>query len=93
LSIKFAHRKTTGVLAVMKIVIGQATRGEDFFPRPKITNEIWAKLEAGSNVLLVAPRRIGKSSILFDLLDNPKEGYIVIYYTSESVNNHNEFYK
>lgn len=77
----------------MKTRIGQAARGEDFFPRPKITNEIWSKLESGSNLLLVAPRRVGKSSILFDLLDNPKEGYIIIYYTSESVNSPNEFYK
>lgn len=77
----------------MNIIIGQAARGEDFFSRQKITDEIWAKLSSGSNVLLVAPRRVGKSSILFDLLDNSKEGYIIIYYTSESVNNPNEFYK
>ena len=50
----------------MKTIIGQAARGEDFFPRYKITEEIWNKLEAGSNLLFVAPRRVGKSSILFD---------------------------
>jgi hypothetical protein len=77
----------------MKTIIGQAARGEDFLPRPNITNEIWSKLDNGSNLLLVAPRRVGKSSILFDLEDNPLAGYIVIYYTSESVNNINEFYK
>ncbi len=77
----------------MKTIIGQAARGNDFFPRKQITEEIWTKLEAGSNLLLVAPRRVGKSSILFDLLDNPKEGYLVIYYTSESVNDINEFYR
>ncbi len=74
-------------------IIGQAARGEDYFPRPQITNEIWAKIDAGSNLLLVAPRRVGKSSILFNLLDHPRENRAVIYYTCESVNNENEFYR
>lgn len=74
-------------------IIGQAARQEDFFPRPKITSEIWSKLDKGSNLLLVAPRRVGKSSLLFNLLDKPKNNHIVVYYTSESVNNLNEFYK
>ena len=77
----------------MRTVIGIPARGEDYFPRPSITQEIWLKLEKGGNLLLVAPRRVGKSSILLDLLDNPKDDYILIYYISESVNNTNEFYK
>ena len=77
----------------MKTVIGIPARGEDFFPRPLITEEIWSKLELGSNLLLVAPRRVGKSSILLDLLDNPKEGYLIIYEDTEPVNSSNEFYK
>ncbi len=77
----------------MKSIIGQTARGEYFFPRQNITNEIWSKLDSGSNLLLVAPRRVGKTSILFDLHDHPHEGCIVVYYTSESVNDQNEFYK
>jgi hypothetical protein len=77
----------------MKTIIGQFASGANYFPRPNITNEIWKKLDSGSNILLVAPRRVGKTSILNYLLDNPKDNYIVIYYTSESVNSENEFYK
>ncbi len=77
----------------MNTIIGQAARDEYFFPRPDITKEIWEKLDKGNNLLMVAPRRVGKSSILFNLLDDPKSNYNVIYYTSESVNNINEFYK
>lgn len=76
-----------------KTIIGQVARGDDFFHRPNITNEIWRKLESGSNLLLVAPRRVGKTSILFNLLDATRENNIVIYYISESVNNENEFYQ
>ena len=74
-------------------IIGQAARKEDFFPRPQIQSEIWKKLKPGSSLLFVGPRRVGKSSILFNLLDEPKEKHIIIYYTSESVNNENEFYR
>jgi len=74
-------------------LIGPAARAENFFPRPIITEEIWEKLESGSNVLLAAPRRVGKSSFLFDLLDHPRPNTIIIYFTSESVNNENEFFR
>jgi len=77
----------------IKTIIGQVARGENYFPRPNITDHIWDKLDSGSNLLLVAPRRVGKSSILNQLLDNPRKNYIVIYFISESVNNENEFYK
>jgi hypothetical protein len=77
----------------MKTIIGQVATGENYFPRSSKTDQIWNKLDSGSHLLLVAPRRVGKSSILFNLLDNPKPGYIVVYYTSESVNSINEFYK
>ncbi len=77
----------------LNVVIGQAARGEKYLPRTNITDEIWRKLEGGSNLLLVAPRRVGKSSILFHLFDNPKEKLLIAYYISESVNNENEFYK
>lgn len=74
-------------------VIGQAARGDKYLPRTNITSEIWRKLDNGSNLLLVAPRRVGKSSILFHLFDNPKDRYLIAYYTSESVNSENEFYR
>lgn len=77
----------------MQTIIGQAARDDFYFPRPKITNQIWEELEKGNHLSLIAPRRVGKSSILLNLHDSPKSGYSIIYYTSESVNNINEFYK
>lgn len=77
----------------MNTIIGQVARGSNFFNRPKIINHIWDKLRVGSNLLLVAPRRVGKTSILFNLVDNPQNGFIVVYYTSESVNSEEEFFR
>jgi len=77
----------------MNTIIGIPARGADFFARPQITEEIWSTLDAGGNLLLVAPRRVGKSSILFDLLDNSKKGYLIIYEDTEPINDPNEFFK
>jgi len=74
-------------------IIGQAARGEAYLARPQITARVKDNLDKEGNVLLVAPRRVGKSSLLFDLLDNPPANSLVIYYTSESVNSENEYYK
>jgi hypothetical protein len=57
----------------LNTIIGQAARGNNYFPRPAITKQIWERIETGANLLLVAPRRVGKSSILFNLLDHPQE--------------------
>jgi uncharacterized protein len=73
--------------------IGQAATNKKYFLRTLITNRIWDKLQSGHNLLMVAPRRVGKTSIMNYLLDNPETGYIVLYEIVESVNNENEFYK
>lgn len=77
----------------MKTIIGIPARSEDYFMRKEITEEIWSNLKKGSNILLVAPRRVGKTSIMLDLLDNPESGFIVIYEDTEPLNKENDFYK
>ncbi|HZL08882.1 MAG TPA: hypothetical protein VFC65_02705 [Prolixibacteraceae bacterium] len=76
-----------------KVIIGQAVRGSDFYLRPKIIDDLVLHLEKGDHILLSAPRRIGKTSIMFYLLDNPKPNYLIKYLITQSVNNENEFYK
>ncbi len=74
-------------------IVGQAATGENFYERPKLLNDIWRIIESGSNILLVAPRRVGKTSILFYLSDNPKRGFRPLYLITESVNDENEFFR
>lgn len=73
--------------------IGQPARGVEYFERPQITENLWEKIQSGANILLAAPRRVGKSSIMFYLLDNPIDHYRPTYIDTESVNNENEFFK
>tara|TARA_R110002050_G_scaffold109980_4_gene221820 strand:+ start:111 stop:1277 length:1167 start_codon:yes stop_codon:yes gene_type:complete len=76
----------------MKNCVGQAVRGDNFWNREYELEDIWEKISTGSNILLSAPRRVGKTSIMFHLQDNPKENYIVIYINTESADSENEFW-
>jgi len=78
---------------IMKNCVGQAVRGNNFWNRKNEIEEIWEKIDSGSNILLAAPRRVGKTSIMFHLKDNPKENYIVVYIDTESADNENEFWQ
>jgi len=77
----------------MKNSVGQAVRGENFWNRVDELATIWKAIESGSHILLVAPRRVGKTSIMFNLQDNPKEGHLVIYIDTESADSENEFWQ
>ena len=57
----------------MKNIVGQVPRGDDFFPREKIVNLIYRRLNSGANVYMAAPRRVGKTAIMRHLEDNPRE--------------------
>ena len=63
----------------MKIRTGNPVRGENFFKRKLLIDKFWEQIETGNNILLVAPRRVGKTSLMFYLMDNPKENYYFIF--------------
>ncbi len=73
--------------------VGQAVRGKDFWKRESELASLWFAIESGSHILLVAPRRVGKTSIMFNLQDEPKERYIVVYIDTESADSENEFWQ
>lgn len=77
----------------MKIRTGQVVRGRDFFPRDKEVLKLWRKIENGNSILISAPRRVGKTSLMKYIEDNPKNDYIMVYIVTESINNENDFYK
>ena len=53
---------------------GKIVREADFFNQESIIQQIWALISEGKNLLLAAPRRFGKSSIISRLADHPFEG-------------------
>ncbi len=77
----------------MRNITGQAVSGDDFFHRPREIKRLWKALESGSNILITAPRRVGKTSILFHFRDNPQQDFSFVYIITESIDSENEFYK
>ncbi|MBX4261888.1 hypothetical protein KTC96_09600 [Clostridium estertheticum] len=77
----------------MKITTGQAARGENFFQRPILINKLWRKIDSDSSIIISAPRRVGKTSLMRYIEDNPREKYYVVYVITESVYNENKYYK
>ncbi|MCG3661752.1 ATP-binding protein [Aliarcobacter butzleri] len=77
----------------MQIITGQSARKENFWKRDKEIKDIWYKIKSNQHLLLVAPRRVGKTSIMHNLLDTANNDYIVLYIDTESADSENEFWK
>ena len=77
----------------MKIIIGPAAEGDFYFDRPNLDKMFWKKMRESRNVSIVAPRRVGKTSFMMNLLDKKEGGYKCLYLITESINNSNEFFK
>ncbi len=78
-------------LKPLKPSVGQPADGEQFFPRPKIRRKILRILNNGENILLSAPRRIGKTSLLKAI--HPEEGQIIKYLVIQSVYSSEDFFR
>lgn len=60
---------------------GSIVRGEQFYDRVIETKKIIDTLVAGNNVVLFAPRRFGKTSLTFKVIELlEKKGYVCIYF-------------
>src|SRR6185503_20900362 len=57
--------------------VGPPVRGEDFFGRDAFVELVSEKLKGG-NVLLAAPRRFGKTSVMYSLIDRPRWNYQIV---------------
>ena len=54
--------------------VGPPVRGHNCFGRDAFVDLLWEKLSSG-HVLLASPRRFGKTSVMYKLLDEPRWGY------------------
>lgn len=77
----------------MKLSIGKTATGENFFLRNDIVVEIYEALNEGNNLLLSAPRRVGKTSIIQFIKDNPTDEYYCVYVDTEDVSDGQSFFR
>lgn len=71
-------------------IAGPLVRGSDFWGRGRDRAALWALLDKG-DVLLNAPRRYGKSSLMCSLLDQPQPAWTVVMMDVEYVETPAEF--
>jgi uncharacterized protein len=77
----------------MRNIVGNPARKDDFFKREGEIEKIKDRIENGNNLQIAAPRRVGKTSILFYLYDNDIDGHVYVYIDTERVDNEQAFYK
>ena len=60
----------------MNNIVGQPVEGDDFFDRSREVESLWESLNGGNHVLLLAPRRVGKTSLALRIGEKAKiEGW------------------
>ncbi len=63
----------------MRNITGQAVVGDDLYGRGYELAALWERLVAGEHVLLLAPRRVGKTSLMLEMERQPHPKWHVIY--------------
>src|SRR5947207_129446 len=63
---------------MVKIQVGPPVRGDNFYGREAFVNLVGERLKTG-HVLLAAPRRFGKTSVMYKLIDHRQWNYIVVH--------------
>jgi uncharacterized protein len=75
------------------IIIGPMAKGENYFNRPNIVKAIWNLIAKNTNALVAAPRRLGKSSVLFYMSENCPDKVKGIFRVIQGVNSEQGFYQ
>jgi len=75
---------------MVDFVVGSVVRDEDFWFREYFIDDLWDSLRK-HNVLMLAPRRTGKTSVMYHLLDNPRDGWLIIHLNVEDIESPAEF--
>lgn len=76
-----------------KAIIGKEATGSYYYQRIDVQNEIWKELKKGNNILLAAPRRVGKTSVMKYLTEKPEDGYKLMFRNVQGIDNETQFYK
>ena len=68
----------------MRNVTGAPVTGDDLYGRRNEIERLWTRLDHGEHVLMLAPRRVGKTSLMLELERDPRAGWDVVYINVEA---------
>lgn len=74
-------------------ITGPPAEGTRYYQRLYINDELWREIDKGVHILIAAPRRVGKTSIMKDIVKQGRDGYICIFENIQSVKTNEQFYK
>ncbi len=72
-------------------VVGGVAQNDDYYFHKTFLDDLWDSLKK-DNVLLLSPRRTGKTSVMYRLLEQPRNGFRVIHLNVEALETPAEFY-
>jgi len=88
--VKFKSNSSVAFMKTTRSLVGGIPEPDELFGRSEFIGHLWKMLEA-NNILLLAPRRFGKSGIMRDVLLNPRAGYLPLSFELEDVDSPEEF--
>lgn len=71
-------------------IVGNVPEPDELYGREEFIEHLWRQIQ-GNNILLLAPRRFGKTGVMRHVLLKPREGYTPIYLELEDVDSPQEF--
>ena len=71
-------------------IVGNVPEPSELYGRSEFIEHLWRQIQ-GNNILLLAPRRFGKTGVMRHVLLRPVEGYWPVYFDLEDVDSPEEF--
>ncbi|MBI1902022.1 MAG: ATP-binding protein [Planctomycetia bacterium] len=71
-------------------IVGNVPEPHELYGREGLIDHLWRQLHA-NNVLLMAPRRFGKTGVMRHVLQKPRDGYLPVYLDLEDIDSPSEF--
>jgi len=71
-------------------IVGNVPVPDELYGREDFLGHLWQQIRA-NNVLLLAPRRFGKTGVMRHVLCRPRGGYLPVYFDLEDVDSPQEF--
>ena len=71
-------------------IVGNVPEPDELYGREVLLDHLWRQLP-GNNVLLLAPRRFGKTGVMRHMLLRPPSDYLPLYFDLEDVDSSAEF--
>ena len=73
-----------------RVLAGSVPDPDELYGRDDLIEHLWRQIQ-GNNILLVAPRRFGKTGIMRHVLLRPQPGFVPVYFELEDVDSPAEF--